>query len=166
MGIMKRWIRRQLAGWLLLLFAVAAVGSPQQATNSSQQTEGVSSIPSNTQESSTSDKKLGAVPADPETLPDSPSSVRSQTIADNRQESNQQSSQSEQNTSQQPVGTAAAQSLKTTGVAASQPAGAAIAPAQQRRARSVLIKVGLIVGAGVAVGSVVALSSASPSRPH
>jgi hypothetical protein len=63
------------------------------------------------------------------------------------------------------VGTAAAEFIKTTGVAASKPAGSAIAPAKQRRARSILIKVAAIAGAGVAVGAVVALSAASPSRP-
>jgi hypothetical protein len=52
------------------------------------------------------------------------------------------------------------------GVAASRPAGAAIAPAKQKRARTLLIKVGIVVGVAVAVGTVVALSNASPSRPH
>jgi hypothetical protein len=64
------------------------------------------------------------------------------------------------------VGTAASESVKATGVAASQPAGAAIAPAKQRRTRSILIKVAALVGAGVAIGTVVGLSAASPSRPR
>jgi hypothetical protein len=41
-----------------------------------------------------------------------------------------------------------------------------IAPAKQRRARSFVIRVGIIVGACVAVGTVVALSHGSPSQPH
>jgi hypothetical protein len=65
-----------------------------------------------------------------------------------------------------PVGTAAAPYEKGIGVAASRPAGAVIAPAKQRRTRSILIRVGLIVAAGVAIGTVVALSSASPSTAH
>jgi hypothetical protein len=65
-----------------------------------------------------------------------------------------------------PVGTAAAPTERVTGVAASRPAGAAIAPAKQRRARAILIHVGVVVGAAVAVGTVVALSRASPSRPN
>jgi hypothetical protein len=73
--------------------------------------------------------------------------------------------QSENTPDQKPVGTAAAEKPATTGIAASDAAGAAIAPAKQRRSRSLLIKVGAIVGAGVAVGTVVALSSASPNRP-
>jgi len=66
----------------------------------------------------------------------------------------------------EPVGTAAAPYEKVTGVPASRPAGAAIAPAKQKRTRSILIKVGLIVAAGVAIGAVVALSTASSSKPH
>ena len=64
------------------------------------------------------------------------------------------------------MGTAVAPYEKGVGVAASRPAGAVIAPAKQKRTRSFLIKSGLLIGAGVAVGSVVALSNASPSRPH
>jgi hypothetical protein len=125
---------------------------------------------------------LNAPRSQTEALPDSPGSLRFETIAENRAGSGQQSRQSpsprqpnsaqqsssqpQQNTAQQPAGTAAAGSIKATGVAASQPAGAAIAPAKQRRTRSILIKVGALVGAGVAVGTVVALSSASPSRPR
>jgi hypothetical protein len=66
---------------------------------------------------------------------------------------------------QQPVGAAAAQLGRTTGGAASKPAGAALAPTQQRHSRSLLLKLGLLAGAGIAVGSVAALSKASPSRP-
>lgn len=65
-----------------------------------------------------------------------------------------------------PQGTAAAPVERTVGVAASRPAGAAIAPAKQKRARSFLIRVGIVVGAAAAIGTVVALSNASPSRPH
>jgi hypothetical protein len=65
-----------------------------------------------------------------------------------------------------PVGTAAAPYEKGVGVAASRPAGAVIAPAKQKRTRSILIKVGLIAAAAVAIGTVVALSSGSPSTPH
>jgi hypothetical protein len=55
---------------------------------------------------------------------------------------------------------------KGIGIAASRPAGAVIAPAKQRRTRSFVIKTSLIIGAAVAVGTVVALSSGSPSRPQ
>lgn len=72
---------------------------------------------------------------------------------------------SAQNTTAAPQGTAAAPVERTVGVAASRPAGAAIAPAKQRRARSFLISIAVVVGAAVAIGTVVALSNASPSRP-
>jgi hypothetical protein len=66
---------------------------------------------------------------------------------------------------QQPVGTAAGPYTRPTGVAGSRPAGAAIAPSKQKRKKAILIRVGLIVGGAVAVGTVAALSMASSSRP-
>jgi len=66
---------------------------------------------------------------------------------------------------QKPVGTAAAEAPHTTGVAASQPAGVAIAPAKQHRVRTIVIRVGAIVGAGVAVGTVIALTEGTSSKP-
>jgi hypothetical protein len=66
---------------------------------------------------------------------------------------------------QQPQGAAAARLQPTTGTAASQPAGAALAPARQKRSRSFLIRLGVLAGASIAVGTVVALSSASPGKP-
>jgi hypothetical protein len=66
---------------------------------------------------------------------------------------------------QKPAGTAAAEAPNASGIAASQPAGVAIAPAKQHRARTIVLKVGAIVGAGVAVGAVVALTAATPSKP-
>ena len=66
---------------------------------------------------------------------------------------------------QQPQGAAAARSQPTTGTAASQPAGAALAPVRQKRSRSFLIRLGVLAGASIAVGTVVALSQASPSKP-
>lgn len=86
-------------------------------------------------------------------LPDAPSAQTTQGSDNNAQQGNE------------PVGTAAAQAGKTRGGVASKPAGAAIAPAKQKRTRSLLIKLGLIAGAGVAVGSVYALSKGSPSKP-
>jgi len=108
----------------------------------------------------------------PTALPDSPGTVASaqKTPASGptaEQAANgQRSTQLAENApDQKPVGTAAAQKPATTGVAASDAAGAAIAPAKQKRSRMLLMKVGAIIGAGVAVGTVAALSSASPNRP-
>jgi|SRR5581483_7143231 len=66
---------------------------------------------------------------------------------------------------QRPVGTAAAEAPKVSGITAAQPAGIAIAPAKQHRVRTIAIKVGAIIGAGVALGTVVALTEATPSKP-
>jgi hypothetical protein len=65
-----------------------------------------------------------------------------------------------------PVGTAAAPAAPVTGIAAARPAGAAIAPAKQRRARTIMIRISIVIGAAVAVGTVAALSHASPSHPN
>jgi hypothetical protein len=66
---------------------------------------------------------------------------------------------------QKPVGTAAAEAPSTSGVAASEPAGVAIAPAKQRRVRTIVIRTGAIIGAAVAVGVVVALTAGTSSKP-
>jgi hypothetical protein len=63
------------------------------------------------------------------------------------------------------IGTAAAPVESPVGVAASKPAGAAIAPAKQRRTRTFAIRIAILAGVAVAVGTVVALSNASPNRP-
>jgi hypothetical protein len=65
----------------------------------------------------------------------------------------------------EPTGTAAAPAGRISGSAASQPAGVAIAPAKQRQVRSILIKVGALAGAGIALGTVYGLSKASPATP-
>lgn len=71
----------------------------------------------------------------------------------------------QQQPSQKPVGAAAAPPEGAAGITASRPAGAVIAPAKQRRERAILIRVGLLVGAGVALGIVLALTRATPSQP-
>jgi anti-anti-sigma factor len=161
----RRWVRRQIAGCLvLLLIAPLAAAGTQQETSSSRHTDVSPSAQS--QDSGSGVSKANDEPLDPQALPNSPGASRSLTADSNQPSSVQQPSPNQpQSDTQRPVGTAAAEFIKTTGVAASKPAGSAIAPAKQRRARSILIKVGAIVGAGVAVGAVVALSAASPSRP-
>jgi hypothetical protein len=65
----------------------------------------------------------------------------------------------------EPLGAAAAERAATAGGAASKPAGTAIAPAKQKQRWSLLLKLGAVVGAGVAIGTVAALSKSSPSSP-
>jgi hypothetical protein len=77
----------------------------------------------------------------------------------------QQSPPQQQDSTRKPIGAAAAENEKASGIAASNPAGVAIAPAKQRRSRGFFIKVGAALGAGVAVGTAMALSRSSPSRP-
>jgi hypothetical protein len=143
--------------FLLLVPFVSATGLPGQDA----QAGGVPSAQTQNP-NSTGLATTGASQA--EAFPNSPGSVRAQIAQNDPQFATQQPSPTQQQ-AQEPVGTAAAESVETTGVAASKPAGAAIAPAKQRRTRALLIKVSAIVGASVAVGTVVALSSASPSRP-
>jgi hypothetical protein len=64
-----------------------------------------------------------------------------------------------------PSGAAGAKAAKVKGAPVAKPAGAAVAPARQRGHRSFLIKLGLVAGAGIAVGSAVALAERSPARP-
>ncbi len=111
-------------------------------------------------------------------LPDSPGEVQSQSqTASQPQSSSAQSPtvnssqpQSAQSPPpdgkpQRPVGTAAAEAPTVSGVTAAQPAGVAIAPAKQRRVRTLVLKVGALVGAGVALGTTLALTAGTPSKP-
>jgi hypothetical protein len=99
----------------------------------------------------------------PSTNPQNPPEAPSPQLADPATRPSNPQSDQQQNS--HPVGTAVAPAVKPTGVAASRPAGAVIAPGKQRRMRTILIRVGIIVGAGVAIGTVAALSRSSPARP-
>ena len=66
---------------------------------------------------------------------------------------------------QRPVGTAAAAAPGVSGVTAAQPAGVAIAPAKQHRVRTIIVRTGAILAGGAAVGGVIALTRATPSKP-
>jgi hypothetical protein len=107
-------------------------------------------------------------------LPDSPGAVASRAEENAQQQagsapSKPQAAQTQpaqsQPQPQKPVGTAAAEAPDTSGIAASQPAGVAIAPAKQRRVRTIVLRMGALIGAGVAVGSVVALTAGTSSKP-
>jgi hypothetical protein len=106
-------------------------------------------------------------------LPDSPGAVQAQTQnqATMQETNSNPSSQSVPATQtqdakpQRPVGTAAAEEPPVSGITAAQPAGVAVAPAKQHRVRTIVLKVGAIVGAGVALGAVVALSEGTSSKP-
>ncbi len=99
-------------------------------------------------------------------LPDSPGAAQNQApVPPMPPQSGSQTQGESQLQLKEPVGTAAAETVPTTGVAASRPAGAALAPAKQRRVRTILIRMGAVIGVSAAVGVTMALSQASPSRP-
>jgi cytoskeletal protein RodZ len=96
-------------------------------------------------------------------VPQSPT-VQSQSAQSQSQVQEQQST-APQAPVQKPVGTAVAGPPLVSGIAASQPAGVAIAPAKQHRVLTIVLRTGAIIGAAVAVGTVVALTAATPSKP-
>jgi cytoskeletal protein RodZ len=99
-------------------------------------------------------------------LPDSPGSVQAPAADPSQATGTQQSQTASPPASQQkPVGTAAAEASSVQGTGASKPAGVAIAPGKQHQVRSFLIKLGAVVGAGAAVGTVMALSMGTSSKP-
>jgi hypothetical protein len=108
-------------------------------------------------------------PASPSTmqppveLPDNPGS-NAPANANPQQQAPQTTTPQGTQPPQQPSGTAVAPPVEVSGGAASKPAGVAIAPPKQRQIRSLLIKLGFLAGAGVAIGTVVGLSAASPGH--
>jgi len=163
---LSSWLKKQMAGCLVMLLAVPfaeAAPPPQQQTTGSQQSQSVT-VPQNrpdVPESKAAKPDPDASLAEP-VYPDNPAPVPTQAQSQTAQPASDQ----QQSIPSKPVGTAAAPYEKTTGVAASRPAGAVIAPAKQKRARIILIRVAIVAGAAVAVGTVVALSKGSPSRPN
>jgi hypothetical protein len=135
---------------------------------------GAAVLPASAQQTETSTSRGSNTSAGSD-LPDSPGATLAKMEVQEQQQGEAPAASSPQSSSatnppaqatpQRPVGTAAAEAPDTTGIAASQPAGAAIAPAKQRRVRTIVIKVGAIIGVGVAVGTVVALSEATGSKP-
>lgn len=167
MRFLASWQQRQIAGCLVFVLAVPlaeAVTTTPQPVPSGERGATSSATPPRNSDSATGDSDQAASQA---------AATPSSSAAANSNDVNQEQSsatlpsapQQQQNGTSNPVGTAAAPYEKATGVAASRPAGAVVAPAKQKRSRSFLIRVGLIVGACVAVGTVVGLSAASPSRP-
>jgi len=127
-----------LAAALVMWSEIPVLASPFQSGQSS------ASSPSNSSTSTAGQKQ-------DESLPDAPQ-PQSQTPT------NQQPADT-------PSGAAGAKAAKVKGAPVAKPAGAAVAPARQHGHRSLLIKLGVVAGAGIAVGSVVALADRSPARP-
>lgn len=149
-------LRNQIAvGLILLLGMPLAQAAPRQQQTSGQQQDQTRSAPGNSRN-----------------LPEAPG-AQQQANTQQQQQSGAQQPASTQTTPEpqpgnpaEPVGTAAAPYESPVGAAVSRPAGAVIAPAKQKRRHTFLIRMGLVVGAAVAIGTVVALSKASPNRPN
>jgi cytoskeletal protein RodZ len=167
---MGRMIGRFAA--ILLLWSLCGFGdlSTALAQTAPAVSDERSAQPSASQPESAQPASDTTAPADPTTassdpsdkpsrskLPDAPSASQAPATT----EIAQQSKPAEES----PSGTAAATIGNPNGNLASKPAGAAIAPSQQHRGRSLLVKTGLVVGAAIALGSVVALSQAGSGRP-
>jgi len=148
---------------LLVSCCAVALPGPQEPTPARERQE----APPANQPDQTTQGPSAATPSE-ESLPDSPGAGRYQPViaqAEAQTEPAQPAPQPPPTQAQKPVGTAAAETTTTTGFAVSRPAGAALAPAKQKRVRTILISVGAVVGAAVALGTVAALSKGTPSKP-
>ena len=162
---------------LILVFAVllnpflyAAAQEPVASPDSTSQPQnGSAPLDSQPPDRNTSDPSSGNAATQPveDQLPNSPGASQGQSPQTGAVQApqDQQAVTQTPSRTREPVGTAAAETVPTSGIAASRPAGSALAPAKQRRIRSILIRTGALVGAAAAIGVTMALSQGSPSRP-
>jgi cobalamin biosynthesis Mg chelatase CobN len=173
---------------LAILLALSICGTAelaQAAQNiSTEPVQQQSTAPSSNVPASNTPAPDQAVPATDSTtqtpaaeLPNAPSATapaqttpaQDQTSSSASQQNSQQSSQQSQagnsTQQQQPLGTAAAEKGVSRGGAASRPAGNALAGTKQRQSRSLLIKLGAVAAAGVALGVIYGLTRGAPSVP-
>jgi hypothetical protein len=116
-------------------------------------------------QSSSSQPSSGQAPAAQSSFSETQKAENPLPDAPQPQVAQSQPAQPQQQSTQAPSGAAGAKAANAKGAPVAQPVGAAVAPARQRGHRSLLIKLGLLAGAGIAVGTVVALSEKSPTRP-
>jgi len=161
-------LQRQIGGCLVLLLAaptIKAAAMPQQEQASIRQEQGAPAGSQPLGAEGVSGKPADSAPPNA-ALPDAPEVAQAQNPNPQGDAPGPQPSRDQQqNGLPQPVGTAAAPSVTRTGVMASKPAGAAIAPAKQRRVRVFLISLAVVAATGVAIGTVAGLSHTSPSQP-
>jgi cytoskeletal protein RodZ len=134
-----------------------------QANSQDQQTPAVQNPPATPSDLPNAPSTNSTQPADQATTP-APSTPTTVIFPGGEQAAPAQD-QSQTGTQTQPLGTAAAEKGVTRGGAASRPAGTAIAGTKQRQSRSLLIKLGAVAAAGVALGTVYALSKGTSSTP-
>ena len=131
--------------------------SCQQNTQPTSQGQQQTSAPKPQPDSTAASPSQAPLPVT--TYPDAAGNPQTQPPASLNANSGQSQAQTE------PQGAATAEKVPTAGGAAAKPAGAAMAPAKQRQARSLLLKMGAVVAGAVAVGTVYALSKGTPSTP-
>jgi hypothetical protein len=156
----RRFFNVILVGLLSTTLSIFAEPVPQgQQAPAQTQVSQAPGTSAQTQPTTTTQGNESSAGAPSRELPDAPTPA--QPVEQNQSEPSGQT----QNPAQAPSGAAAAKAAEAKGAPAARPVGSAIAPAKQHERRSLLIKVGLVAGACVAVGSAVALSKASPSKP-
>jgi cytoskeletal protein RodZ len=173
MSIKSCLIRKSIAGFLATLLTAAfseAAPVPLPQTMPSQSSQSAAQVQEKEPDSNSESIWKGANVTSTENLPASSPTTNAGAKQSANQDAqsipSQPAAEEQQNGVNQPVGTAAAPLERSAGVAASKPAGAVIAPAKQRRARSFIIRLGVVAGACVAIGTVAVLSHASSSQPR
>jgi hypothetical protein len=162
-----------IAKFMMLVVAAVMCGLPElaQAQQESQQQNGTTASPQNgtmvdpsqSQSGTNFDPAKGPLQPVPAQEPQATETPAPQ--SSNESLPTAPAPQQKQEQVQQPLGAATAEGVTTVGGAASRPAGMAIAPDKQKDRRSLLIKLGLIAAAGVAVGTVAALSKGTSAKP-
>lgn len=152
-SISAGWLQRQVARILALLLVVPLAQA--------------STMPQTPQDQSEHVQQQTPATNATTTQPGLPNEPQNHALPQNAgaQSPNAQTAPAQQTPTPAPVGTAAAPAETAVGTAVSRPAGAAIAPAKQKRRRTFVIRMALVIGAAVAVGTVVGLSKASRNRP-
>jgi hypothetical protein len=149
----QSFFTRLIGAALALFLSITPMAAAQQ---------GVASATVQSQSKAASSTQTQEAVANSDALPESPGALRAQAQTSPPPKA---SNEEQPNSLQQPAGTAAAQAPPPSGVTASKPAGIAIAPPEQHRTRSLLIKFGAVAGAGLALGTVFALSRGTSSVP-
>lgn len=167
---------RMACVFLAVVFPVGLVAQDLQSTSGATPPAATSSPKSTPAESAATTQPLvEPLSESVEQLPDSPGTEWAKMQSDsqaenasqqgNSQAPQQANSDTQNQAPQRPLGTAAAEAPKVSGITAAEPAGVAIAPAKQRRVRTIVLKVGAILAGGAALGTVIALSAGTSSKP-
>ena len=155
---------KTLAKLMVLVVAAVLCGLPEYAQ--AQQQSGAS--PQNSQQNGTtidpSKGPLQPVPTQNEPAAQSPTTPNPESSTELLPATPAPQTKAEPQM-QEPLGAATAEGVPTVCGAASRPAGEAIAPSKQNQRHSLLLRMGLIAAAGVATGTVYALSKGTSSKP-